>query len=265
MTATGDGAPLPASHHGYEKGRCREGATLALCATSWRITAAGLSHVRAFEDLTNAFQCPTYEAMATASEELVRPKDFNIVVQLFLHASVEVSGGDGRKKLIVPRSGGLMGNPSIVKIFSHCYKRVVSYWQRDWWKSDDMAKECIVTEPLTETRVDLSLAVYADDTQKLILADTSDANTLKTKIELNGEIFGHHLELASMARNKTKLVIMPTLTGLGSREQERLFFEDRLNLDGQCCHYTKSLGSMLHIRGSNMHERRARLQGMRNA
>ena len=94
--------------------------------TGHRLRVCKISHLRQHEDLTNAFMCPKHSDMAKAAYDIVELNDLRLFIQLFNHSAVCLKSADGTEMIVVPGVGGLMGNPSIVSIFSHAYKKVVA-------------------------------------------------------------------------------------------------------------------------------------------
>ena len=162
--------------------------------SSWRLASAGISHIRKNADQRNAFQAPRFEAMRDVARELVEPKALEVFSHLFECAAVEYRTSLGESVIIVPRSGGLMGNPSIVKLFCMCFRAPICDWslgQADWNPLKDFL---FVRHPFTDAMHDVSQTIFVDDRQKLVPLLATSADEAKVRCDASNGAFDEALQ-----------------------------------------------------------------------
>ena len=82
---------------------------MVLDSTSWRLTAAGISHVEAHYDLSNAFMTPEHSAYDTTAQELYSEANQPLVRSLYKQAHTIMETADEEAEL------RLHGSPRFVR------------------------------------------------------------------------------------------------------------------------------------------------------
>ena len=179
---------------------------------------------------------------------------------------VEIECADGNRVLVVPGTGGLMGNCCIVKMFAHTYRQPLMFWTLDLMKNDKMAKACFTYDPISGDRVDLSLSIYADDLIKVYVQEPGppSARALADKVKLAGALLDDNINEFNLFRNHSKQEAVPCMVGRGSAAEEATFFKDNI-IEGKCLIEARALGSRLHAKGFNHPERVKRCKAISEA
>ena len=95
------------------------------------------------------------------------PMDNTLGRQRYTQSSVCIQTGQGPLD-IIPACGGLQGDPYVVRQWVHGFKPLVTAWQAKYFQLRDDASVFFAQIPGCQETIDLSYAVYADDSHKTV-------------------------------------------------------------------------------------------------
>jgi len=158
--------------YGFVKERRREEAVLCSQLMSRRLREGGFTHAVCLKDLSNAFGSTDHATLGQVVELHAKQEDHQICKQRFQQSLIQFEASDGTL-VVRPKQGGCMGDPFIVAAFMRTFNFPILSWGmrlREW----DMRANILVGE-WKGWRVDTSLQKYADDLNKIIVADPGDS------------------------------------------------------------------------------------------
>lgn len=239
---------LPPADHGFELGRRREAAIGIQMVTARRLARCGISFSEYFFDLANAFACAGWDEMDSTCSELVLPIDEGLFRKRYREAVVTIQGYDGSMSL-APQVGGFMGDPTVVHLFSHTFKRPVLLCNA--MLTDPVAKLLAMADPVSGQRIDVLLTKFADDLAKKALYLSGTIEEMERREVAMVELLDSCLSDYSLAQNKDKLVRVPTLRGASSWARTR-WLHGRSAVRGrpQCADVARYLGAQYHWSGA---------------
>ena len=126
-------------------------------------------------DLSNAFGSTDWETLGrSVDERLICEEDAHLAHQRFTWSSIQVRGSD-RQVSMRPQCGALMGDPFAVETFAESYAEPLEvFCELNLDRQGSVASELEVILPFTGDCIDLSTTNFADDTQRLVLAQKGE-------------------------------------------------------------------------------------------
>jgi len=201
--------------------------------------------------MRNAFMCPSYDSQLEALRELVQPEDLQLASQVFYEASVDIPAQDGVLQL-TPSQGGLMGNPVIVKVFSHTFKWPVSHWLMSEmrWAPEDHNSLWIYS-PITNEKLNASVTVYADDIAKMhtmINEENATPLALAERLHAANSHLDDYLDKYLLAQNKDKQEVGIIFFGKRRLDYMQTCYSNRvISLEGKVTRDARLLGERMNI------------------
>jgi hypothetical protein len=184
---------LPAAHHGCAPHRRREGAVLVQDCLSFRLAKKGLQHVLGHKDQRNAFGCTKTKAQLDIVKDIARSDHQEFVKQHIRCFSLRLRCFD-QEVIVKLRQGGPQGNPMVVQLFGHTFKRPILFWQMAQTNWDPFATACWAKCPITQKTVDLSLTIFVDDLEKTSIVQSGTAADVIKITDLSNQALTRQLD-----------------------------------------------------------------------
>ncbi|CAK0820009.1 unnamed protein product [Prorocentrum cordatum] len=235
--------------------RSREGALVTTAVVAERAAHYGLTTITSFRDLSKAFRCPSLEDMEQGLDQMLLDEDADNVKQRVrdYHCEVETAEGILRMKT---GQGVLIGDSVGPPLFLEVFSPVALQWAvADSMRPDTEMLE--VRSIVSQMVLDLSLTKDADDLCKRFVSWCH--NTVVANHKASDSLLDRLLEPRGYAQNITKQHTMCAFRGPGARAQTRAFYGNKLAVRGNCSVVARYLGPMLHYRGAQALELKARV------
>ena len=157
-----------------------------------------------------------------------------------------------------------MGSPTVVRLFAETYKRPLAAWQMKQRSWDPDAAACMARSAACQGATDLSLTVYADDTNKLLATSLRDgaAEVLAAKVRKSNDVLDEELRKAGYVQNRQKQVVN---VGMAKQAEAKKVYYVYVPFEGSVQITSRILGSMANSFFQLGPERAARIAATRLA
>eukprot|EP00959_Pyramimonas_sp_CCMP1952_P113011 2362177-Pyramimonas_sp.AAC.1 len=162
----------------------------------------GLTYCSTFKDMSNAFASSIWSELDQSVSLAAAEHDRGLCRQRYRSAIIEPDAQEGPLR-VRPHIGGPMGDPFTVQGFLGTFSRAVLQWSYSLFRYDPFARESFAS--FSGLVADLSLTKYADDLQKMILAEPG--STLRDFLDKLPEVDGlldEALEPYGYGQNRSK-------------------------------------------------------------
>ena len=251
---------IPSWVHGGVPHRSREGALLVQQSASWRLQQLRVSAIMLLFDGRNAFGSSDLDGLRTTCDEWLGD-DSMFAKDVYDLAEMVIPTLDGEIRMR-PKAG-LMGHTLAPKTFVGHYTKSVAKWNATMC----LDQPALVTRcPITNTLTDLSIGLFVDDIQKVVVAKPEETlRELALRTVEVGQSLGQVLDEGGYGLNKDKSVAVLGLKGAGSIAVTRQIIEGKIEVYGRAAKFSRYLGPLVSLSGSHEPEINARIRAARRA
>ena len=210
-----------------------------------KLRSLGISHVRSFFDVSNAFPSESLASLESTVDGIATVVDRPLWRQRLGEATVRIETGEGFADYR-PRSGALQGDGPSAQLFLEPFHPVLDRWDSQCQQLDGgraLYATCFVYR---EQETNLAMSTYADDISRVKLC--SSATACVDKISRINSSLDEELDTITLAQNKSKQEHVVWFGGKHSKENNKAMYQSE-RLPGTTSLAAKYLGGWQHFKG----------------
>eukprot|EP00959_Pyramimonas_sp_CCMP1952_P456311 9472934-Pyramimonas_sp.AAC.1 len=251
---------FPGWWHGLLRHRRREGAILVQQRVGHALRRLNIPHLNELHDLSNAFMCPSSEALLEVSTRVVIPEFQAFAKQRIMNGVVSFKLHDQRH-FFLTKNGGFQGSCEMPKQFVGVFHDTIEELRSDPTYTPILAYSEVHTDAVDSPGIDVSISGFADDIfRKRVLPCGLNVQEVIEDIAENDTIMNRIFTKWSFSQNMSKKDIVPYL---GSTLLNRQLQDLCPPTHGMVKAHARHLGVRYTMKGNNSVEVELRIQGMR--